>query len=277
MRDFNAYGTPSGIFLGLAFHDFATASVILFSKLDSAKSFLWQSSFFTWIILALFIIAQFIGLDYFMSPYELTNIGYVLVANYLLNILTTLGITTMMVYRVKIFFGKSSTIFKVMIAFQLIVLAFKGVGSFFGCLVSYQFQTGVSQLATNVHFRDIGLFEAIGQAAEGIFSACGSTAFIYALTSSHSKQRQKTFADIAVTPIGMRLIAILLLNFTIAVFGVWDYFDDNYIDHTGFFMPSWTYALQLHTFLDLSYISAKKIVFGQVSSSYKMSGKDNSA
>jgi hypothetical protein len=67
--------------------------------------------------------------------------------------------------------------------------------------------------------------------------------------------------------IGRRLAAIFLLNVIIAVFSMWLIRDNNHISHTSYYLTSYAYALQLHTFLDLSYVSAKEIILEQLNQS----------
>ena len=70
MRNNEAYSTTSGLLIGLGIPDFLASLMILTSKAKTASNtILWRTALATWISLGLFLIFQFLVLDYLTSPY----------------------------------------------------------------------------------------------------------------------------------------------------------------------------------------------------------------
>ncbi|KAJ3274432.1 hypothetical protein HDV01_003036 [Terramyces sp. JEL0728] len=168
--------------------------------------------------------------------------------------------------RVKIFYAERKALYYGMVAFGIIVILLKGFGDFLGILVSYQ--TGLGQYASPMdhpYYRSIALVMAAATAFEAVYSALGSYLFIsFLLSASHS--------DSAIDKVRMvkeeviSLSVIMFAELVMTILAIWVKFDDNYISHVAFFMPSFVYALELKTFLALSYHSAKKIISAQKTS-----------
>jgi hypothetical protein len=76
------------------------------------------------------------------------------------------------------------------------------------------------------------------------------------------RSNRELFAKIVSEHEGIRFILIMLLNFLCAALGVTAILQGKHsnLTHTALYLPSWIYSLALYTFLQSSYVSAKKLV-----------------
>ncbi|KAJ3261165.1 hypothetical protein HK103_006474 [Boothiomyces macroporosus] len=266
-RDYVAYTTPSAIIIGIGLHSLFSAAIMIVN-VENKKTPVWRVSLLSFLLLTLFMGLQFHIVDFFTSPYLTPNgyFDYVFCAGYVTNILLTISIAALLLMRVKIFYSERKSLYYGMIALGMLVIMLKGLGDFLGIYVSYQ--TGVGMYASpfdHPYYSDIALVMAIATAFEAIFSALGSYLFIsFLLSASHSDSAIDKVRMVKEEVISLTIIMISQLFMT--VLAIWVKFDDNYISHVAFFMPSFVYALELKTFLALSYYSAKKIISAQKTS-----------
>ncbi|KAJ3360104.1 hypothetical protein HDU91_004707, partial [Kappamyces sp. JEL0680] len=276
MRDYNAYLTPSGIFTGMALYELFSAWLLLF-RIPNKNTGLWKMSLVTSLLMIFIVVVDMVALDYLSSPYVSPSwfIGTCFVAAYFFNIFGTVLLAVMFLMRIKIFYGVKSNFYKSMMALSIVMIAVKGAGDALGVYVSYSFANGsYSSPVSHPLYKDIPLVLAIATTLEGIFSAAGSISFLYYLTdfngSNWSQLREKVFMKE-----GSRLVLIVCIHAVIVYLGICVYFDDNYISHCGFFLPALAYSLELNTFLDLSYNSAKEILSEAQSAMTKQTTSSN--
>jgi hypothetical protein len=264
MRATIAYGTPSAVFIGMALYELSNSLLLLYNRYrSSGRTLLWRLSIVTWFAIVFTVAIQLIALDYFMSPYELGSLGIWLAAGFGAAIIAAFLTVLLILYRVYMFYGKTHLGTMAMTVLALVVVVMKAIGNGQGVLMSIGFQRNKSfdgGLITRM-----AAANALGTLGEAIYSTLGSIAFLHALTDSKSKWT--FFRRLMFKEIGRRLAAIFLLNVIIAVFSIWLIRDDNHISHTSYYLTSYAYALQLHTFLDLSYVSAKEIILEQLNQS----------
>jgi hypothetical protein len=214
--------------------------------------------------MAAFVSVDIIILDYISSPYQSTIpglIGWLFLVAYSLNIFGTIMLATLFLFRIKIFHGASSSFYKTMVGFAVIVIFVKAAGDFIGIYVTYSFATGKYESPLkHPLYKTIPLVLAIGTALEGIFSAAGSVSFIYYLTDFKDRRDWNALREKVLQTEGARLTLIICVHAVIVYLGICVVIDDNYVSHTGFFLPALAYALELSTFLDLSFNSARKIL-----------------
>jgi hypothetical protein len=261
MRATIAYGTPSAVFIGMAIYELSNSLVLLYSKFrSSGRTLLWRMSMATFVFVVFVVAVQLVALDYFMSPYELPNLGIWLVAAFGTAFIASFAMTILLLYRVYLFYGKSNMGTWAMALLAFVVIVLKGFSSSQGVALSLNFQRSRTFDPTIIE-RMAGA-NAIGTLGEAVYNTLGSLAFLNALTES--KAQFKFFKRIMFKEIGRRLAAIFVLNVIICGFSIWLIRNDNHISHTSYYLTSYGYALQLYTFLDLSYVSAKEIVMEQL-------------
>ncbi|KAJ3323344.1 hypothetical protein HDV06_001864 [Boothiomyces sp. JEL0866] len=266
-REYIAYTTPSAIIIGIGIHSLFSAGIMIVN-VENKKTPVWRVSLLSFILLTMFMGLQFHIVDFFTSPYLTPNgyFDYVFCAGYITNILLTIAIASLLLMRVKIFYSERKGLYYGMIALGILVILLKGFGDFLGIMVSYQ--TGVGEYASpseHPYYSDIALVMAVATAFEAVFSALGSYFFIsFLLSASHSDSAIDKVRMVKEEIISLTVIMVAQLFLT--VLAIWVKFEDNYISHVAFFMPSFVYALELKTFLALSYHSAKKIISAQKTS-----------
>ncbi|KAJ3318975.1 hypothetical protein HDV06_006790 [Boothiomyces sp. JEL0866] len=276
MREFIAYTIPSCLFVGFAIHDLFSSLILLLTKFKTAgNTILWKIAFLTWFFIFALIAVQVMVLDFFASPYVATNmyVGIIIGLNYFMNWLVTLGITFMLVVRIKLFYGKTSTIFKMMTIYGVVVVLLKLAGNILGMYVCYRVANG-QYLIPNFDplYPSVALALAFGLSFEGVFSAIGTVSFLYFLTGFQGFKNE-IISDKKFQYEAARLTVIFGLSVLVSILGIWLAINDNWIDHSAYFIPSCIYSLELLAFLDLSYNNAKDML---VSSKDKSSSKNNS-
>ncbi|KAJ3321312.1 hypothetical protein HDV06_004416 [Boothiomyces sp. JEL0866] len=266
-RDYNAYLSTSGVMLGMGLHNLASAAYILIAKASVArKTVLWILGLFAFLSLSGFLGLQVFTIDYISSPYleGPDFLGKLFFFNYLLNLLTTIFITSLVVVRVRLFFGNSPFTYLMYVMGFFTVIG-KGCGNAVGMYTSARFINGEYRSPPDDPlYPKIALIMAFALTFEAIFTAIGTGSFLAFLLdfdfSSLSRQNDVLYKEV------LRLSLILFFNVLNAIFAVWIAFDDNWISHNGFFMDSLTYSLELYAFLELSYYNAKALVIENMKS-----------
>lgn len=137
-REYLAYLAPAAIIVGAAIPDLGASFLLLASKSTFSNSAIWKISVYTWASLAFLILAQLMISDYLASPYIVPTwfVGVVIAMNYIGNMLVTVGITTLLVLRIRIFYGKSNRFYYSMMIIGVVVILLKawanGIGSYIG-------------------------------------------------------------------------------------------------------------------------------------------------
>ncbi|KAJ3275591.1 hypothetical protein HDV01_007594 [Terramyces sp. JEL0728] len=266
-REYNSYLSTSGVMLGMGLHNLASAAYILIAKASVArKTVLWVLGLFAFLSLSGFLGLQVLTIDYISSPYleGPDFLGKLFFYNYLLNLLTTICITSLVVIRVRLFFGNSPFTY-LMYVMGFFTIVGKGMGNAVGMYTSSRFISGEYNNPTaDPLYPKIALIMAFALSFEAIFTAVGTGSFLAFLLdfdfSSLNRQNDVLYKEV------LRLCLILCFNVINAIFAVWIAFDDNWISHNGFFMDSLTYSLELYAFLELSYYNAKSLVIENIKS-----------
>ncbi|KAJ3275590.1 hypothetical protein HDV01_007593 [Terramyces sp. JEL0728] len=249
--------------LGMALHNLASAAFILIVKAKLAyKTGLWNVAILAWLSLTGFVVLQIIAIDYISSPYMTGNsfLGMIFLLNYCFNFLTTIFVTALIVIRIRLFYG-ASTFSYIMYFMGFLTILGKGAGNGIGVVVSVQY----IQLIYNSPVEDplypkIALVMTFALLFEALFTAIGTLSFLSYLTDFKLAEGLFTMQNKVLKKETGKLFLVIFLNFINASFAVWVAFDDNWISHNGFFMDSLTYTLELYAFIELSYISAKKLI-----------------
>ncbi|KAJ3254493.1 hypothetical protein HK103_007129 [Boothiomyces macroporosus] len=282
MRQDNAYCAPAAFFLGLALWDILQSLALLLSKLKTAsKTPIWRVASVTWIFMATFFVLQYMVLDYITSPYEVSNdfFGNLFIFNFIFIFLTTFGVGVMLMTRIRVFYGRPSPVYIIMMVLFIGTVGLKGSADAFGVIVGLDVRRN-KYLVYEDHplYPYVPFYFAIGQVTEAIFSTVGSIAFLYAISNEGGKSKTKVLQGIIIKDYVIRLVLIFGLNITITVFGIIAWLNHGhytYITHMANYLPTTTYALQFYTFLKNSYITARTIIEKkQNSSSREASGID---
>ncbi|KAI8895688.1 hypothetical protein BC833DRAFT_600374 [Globomyces pollinis-pini] len=255
-RSRDAYGVPSSILAGLGLHDLVCCYYLLISKYKSAgRTVLWRISMAILIVLSISLIISAMSIDFFITPYDSNIMGIVFFFGNVFDILVIIGIVTALLYRLRIFYGQTR-FFYAMVVLGAISIILKSVAHGFGMALMLQFQAGIKP-GKNKLLGVISTWTAIASCFEGPFSALTSFFFIYALTDNSETHQLR---EILKKPIGIRLAIVLFLNLVTIILGIWQANNDNFISHLVFYIPNWTYPLQMYCYLDLTYVSAKKLL-----------------
>ncbi|KAJ3272511.1 hypothetical protein HDV01_005462 [Terramyces sp. JEL0728] len=273
-RQDSAYVTPAAIFLGLALHDIVSSLYLLLSKVNTAyKTPIWRVASVTWIFMAIFFVCQFIILDYITSPYVVSNdfFGNLMMLNYIFNYFVTVGVGIMLMTRIRVFYGRQSAVYIIMLILAVATFTLKGMGDTYGTIVGNDMRKNLYlQYESHPLYHYVPFYLAIGQAIEAVFATMGAVAFLYAIGNGVGQSKTKIITEIVIKEDGIRLFIIFCLEATIAVFGIMAWLNGGiftYITHVGLYIPSFVYALQFYTFLQNSYVTAKSIIEKQQNSS----------
>ncbi|KAJ3304462.1 hypothetical protein HDV03_002806 [Kappamyces sp. JEL0829] len=265
LRQDSGYYMASAVIIGLGMHDALGSIYLLLSKARAASQTpIWRLSAVVWIFLAAFLASQATILDYFISPYVVPKqwFGQVLFCNYFFHMITSLGVSLMLLLRLRVFYSPKSAIFLTMIAIGTLFWIFNTVGDVLGIFTAVD-------LWNNEFLRDDDdpwFFYSraslvVGFCLEAAFTTVGSVGFLYALGKGGGRSRKETIYRIVFQKDGLNLLAINGINFLIAIFGVHSMvYGFNFVTRSCLFLPSWSYGLQFATFLKDSYISARRLI-----------------
>ncbi|KAJ3334684.1 hypothetical protein HDU91_002599 [Kappamyces sp. JEL0680] len=259
MRDYQAYGTPSGIILGMGLRYLWRTVLLLIQKSNTRHTILYQLSCLACFLVSVMSAVQIVLLDFFSSPYYLDYSGYLLVVGYALNALSTILISILMLYRILVVYGLSHKLTWSMFALAVVVVAGKIIGNFYGIATAWRFQTGQYSSPTQDPL--------FGNVARGVFLSICSVAFLYGLTLSWDLSEHLKVASFMQT--FLCLMLILATNIANAVLATVAAVNDNYISHVGFYLTGFSYALTIYTFVDLSYVTARELILSQLNSQPK--------
>lgn len=257
LRTSNAYLATSTVLVGAAIPDFGASFMLLAGKFSSRQTAVWKLAVFTWISLGMFLTAQFLVLDFISSPYKAPSywFGTIIGANYFSNFLVTVGISILLVLRIRIFYGKKNGFYKAMLLAGFIVGLLKGAANALGVYISYKAATlKIPAPQFDPNYKYIAPAFAISMTGEGIFAIVGTLSFISFLRGDNTNSSKLVNKEI------FRIAIISILNIICVALAIWITFDDNYINHSSFWIPSLIYSMELFCFLDLSYNSARAIL-----------------
>ncbi|KAI8895367.1 hypothetical protein BC833DRAFT_601473 [Globomyces pollinis-pini] len=283
MRNPEAFLTPSTLLLGIGLSEqIASFSLLLMKGSSASKTLIWRTAAVSWCFISVFLIFQVIVIDYLASPYIVPNwwIGFIQMMNYLMDILATIAVSVILLLRMRVFYGKRSKMYIIMVLFGFLLLLTKGIGIFYAILVSYDVMTlKIIDYNKNPNFSYVFYYLAIGHSFESVFATIGSVGFLYAIGKGLGQSTKSLYLDILTKYDGIRLILIILLNGFISIFAIVAAIDSHidYVTRIGLYLPAMTYALSFNTFLRISYISAKEILESQFSETLQNYGKSSNS
>ncbi|KAJ3345496.1 hypothetical protein HDU91_007333, partial [Kappamyces sp. JEL0680] len=272
MRVLNAFVTPSGLILGLSLQPLFSSFLILLNKAAVARTTLWRLSLVAFLCVLSFVFWQVIVLDLQASPYPQSThwLGVVLFGNYLTNQLATISIASLLVSRVRIFYGSSSRFAMFMTLFACLVVLAKACGNGIGLKVSVDsYFSRPYDYRDNALYTYIPLVESSAMALEGMFQVSGTVSFIHYLLGGSAFARAKSEQEVnLIKAESLRLFLVASCSIVDIVFALWVVLgSDDYINHNAYYLPSLIYSLMLYSFLDLSYNKAKNILMSRTTSS----------
>jgi hypothetical protein len=269
-RQRNAYVTPAAVILGIALHNLASSVYLLSQKARKASSnWIWKASLMAALVIFGFIVCQMIILDFITSSYIVPDywLGLVQFLIYLFHLLATIAISTVLMLRLSVFYTAYSSLMVSMYFLLFLVIMSKTIGDGFGMILSLAvMRNEYLTYEQHPYFVISQTILGVGATADLLFSVLGSVGFLYALSAIGSNPTKKSFfRDVLFEHDGYRLIMICILHIFICSFALFVSFgrSHTFITRTGLYMPSWVYALELRTFLELSYVTAKEIIIKQ--------------
>lgn len=280
MRDTRAYLIPAAVIVGMTLIPLASSFGLLLKLFKKRNSLVYMSCVCL-LALTSYALLEFVLIDYFASPYKVVNparyVGSLLLAGYLINFVTSCLITLLFLLRIKIFFGRNSKFFKSMSCLAVLLILLRIVGDGTMGYVSYEY-LNESVKAPQMHpwyntgVLSIGLVSAV----EGTFSAIGSLSFLYYLTDLSTSKSWISLRFHILKDECLRVLVIVIGHILVVSLSIWFYINDNYISHTGFYLPALVYALELDFFLDLANSTAGNILAKARMMSNTMSGSSSS-
>ncbi|KAJ3272753.1 hypothetical protein HDV01_005281 [Terramyces sp. JEL0728] len=266
-RQPGAYRTIAGLLIGLGIHNILCAVFVLFQKSQrGSQSAIWYLSLFASFSVIAFLLVQVMMLDFMTSPYAAANwyIGLLLMLNWAFHFLSGVSISIILLCRLCIFYDSRTIITKSMTLLLVLVILVKGASNGLGVYCTYGVFT--NQILTYEDHPQFSLAEALAAGAgvvEGVFSIAGSISFLNALFTSFIDK--SSFAKgILLKHEGYRLMIILVLHILTSVLLLYNAISyQSQYTLLGFYIPSWNYGLEVYTFLELTYHSAKNIILDQ--------------
>jgi hypothetical protein len=262
MREYNSYVTLAAVVNGLAFQELFAAMKILYF-IPHKQTLLFKSSLIAVILIFLVLLTSTIILDYISSPYNAPfgYLGILYGTAYVLNFISSILITFLFMIRIKIFYGRRCLFFKAMTFLGLAVVLVKSAADYFGIKISYAYATGATATPLlDADYYVVPFIMAFGSALEAVFSAAGSMSFLYYLTDFGSGNTWKELRAKVFMKEGVRLLLIVCVHLAIVVSAIFSAISETWISHLGYFLPSLAYAVEIRTFLTLSYRSAPNII-----------------
>jgi hypothetical protein len=160
----------------------------------------------------------------------------------------------------------------------LLLIVAKCIGDGYGIIVSLSImKSEYLKYDKHPYFRISQLVLGISASLDMIFSIIGSIGFLYALGGGENN-KVLFIAKVLLKHDGYRLIVISILHMFICAFAVYvsGGNEHTYITHIGIYIPSWVYALELRTFLDLSFVAARDIILEQGKKTLSYTSQNNS-
>ena len=262
-RQQGGYVTASAFVLGVGLHSCFSCCYLLYSKAATAKNgWIWKLSAATLCSTFLFLLLQMIVLDFMTSPYACPDyfVGLIELLNYLMHFISAVGITTVIIIRLTVFYAKDSYLLITMYVLAGLITVTKLVGDSLGILTSISIMRNeYLRYDDHPYFKYSNPILGASTIIDLIFSVLGSLGFIFALSANNAK---KTFLkDVLIKHHGYRLIVVCVVHVCICVFSVYSVNNvHTAITRVGMYLPSAVIAFELNTFLELSYVTAKAII-----------------
>ncbi|KAI8918113.1 hypothetical protein BC831DRAFT_392159, partial [Entophlyctis helioformis] len=240
-RQADAWKGPAVIFLGIALHDLASAGMFMLSRRESWRTPIFMLAFVCWVLCCVQTSLQIILIDFLVSQYA-----------WLANKFP----------RLRVFHSGASPTFWSLFILALISIGFNLPANITGIMMNLEVIDGKIPVFQMSKMNGLNTFLfSIAHIAEGIFSALASIAFLWAIGTSLGLSKQDLLKQILVKHEGIRFIAIFGLNVILAAFALHAYlWDFNYVTQSAYYLAPWIYALEIHSFLLTSYVSARNMI-----------------
>jgi hypothetical protein len=194
-------------------------------------------------------------------------LGLIQFLNYFFHLLATIGISSVLMLRLSVFYTATSALMMTMYLLVSLVIVSKAVGDGYGMVMSLSIMRNeYLRYEQHPYFLRSQMILGIGASVDMLFSVLGSVGFLYALYAADAETTKKSFIkDVLFEHEGYRLVMVCFLHMFICGFAMFVSTGrpHTHITHTGLYIPSWVYALELRTFLELSYVTAKEIILKQ--------------
>ncbi|KAJ3256248.1 hypothetical protein HK103_005611 [Boothiomyces macroporosus] len=266
-RQPGAYRTIGGLLIGLGIHNILCAIFVLAQKSQrGAQSAIWYLSLFASVSVVAFLSVQVMMLDFMTSPYAAPDwyIGLLLMLNWAFHFLSGVSISIILLSRLRIFYNGYTVMIKSMTLLLVLVILVKGVSNGLGVYCTYGvFSNQYLQYEDHPLFSLAESLAAGAGVVEGVFSIVGSISFLNALFTSFIDK--STFVKgVLVKHEGYRLMIILILHTLTSVLLLYNAISyQSQYSLLAFYIPSWNYGLEVYTFLEMTYHSAKNIILDQ--------------
>ncbi|KAJ3321201.1 hypothetical protein HDV06_004544 [Boothiomyces sp. JEL0866] len=240
IRQESAYRAFAALMLGIAVHNYSSSGLLLISKADKANTgWIWRLSCLAWLFSVGFLVVQMIILDFLTSPYAVPDWWVGLVNS-------SLYVISMVILLVTIFVSRT-------------------ISDMTGVYISYTVvQNKYLAYEQHPYFPFCEKVTAVSAIIEAIYSTLGSLGFLNSLAEAVQSNKKSFFMNVLVKHEGYRLVLIVILQCLTAILLLWEsIFGRTVVTNSALYIPSWTYSLELVAFLELSYVTAKKIMLEQ--------------
>ncbi|KAJ3272754.1 hypothetical protein HDV01_005282 [Terramyces sp. JEL0728] len=268
IRQESAYRAFAALMLGIAVHNYSSSGLLLISKADKANTgWIWRLSCLAWLFSVGFLIVQMIILDYLTSPYAVPDwwVGLVVLLNFLFHYLGALFIAWTLLIRLRVFYPNSSLYVISMIVLLVTIFVSRTVSDMTGVYISYTvLQNKYLAYEQHPYFSFCEKVTAVSAIIEAVYSSLGSLGFLNSLADAVQSNKKSFFMNVLVKHEGYRLVLIVVLQSLTGILLLWEsIFGRTVITNSALYIPSWTYSIELVAFLELSYVTAKKIMLEQ--------------
>ncbi|OAJ43898.1 hypothetical protein BDEG_27211 [Batrachochytrium dendrobatidis JEL423] len=257
---YNAYQTPSAIFMGIAFHQVISALFFIATRRRPLHTAIDLIALVSLIVCAGQIYVHTLLIDQFISPETTVEnwVEWLAASGYLLTFLTSTGVLVLMVARLRVF-HKGTPVFWIITA---------GIVASFACqhslvhLAYYRILSSSEDklsLFQKVHY--FILLFAIKCIFEGIISATPSLIFLWTISKGTGVHRSEFIKQLFLKYEGFRFVVIFVLNITMAGFAVHSaYTGEPFVAYTAWFFSPMMYGLEIYTFLLVSFVAPSDIL-----------------
>ncbi|KAJ3318050.1 hypothetical protein HDV06_000862 [Boothiomyces sp. JEL0866] len=237
--------------------------VLLQKYKNSALGTLWYMSLFASISITSFQSVQMILLDFLTSPYAASDgyLGILLMLNWSFYFLSGSSIAIIIQRRLQVIYEKDTTLFQSMNFLLILLLTTKGTACGLGVYCGYGvYKNYYLKYDDHPLFHTVETISAFGGLLEAVYSSTGSILFLSALNTM-GQDFIPFMLKVIANHEGHRLILILVMHAATATMMMYNAFSyQTGYTLLAFYLPSWTYGLEVYTFLDLAYHSAKDIL-----------------
>ena len=237
-RNHDSYVSLAGILLGAALPELISTLVVLLGRAESYKTTMWILSFYSATMLLIYMISQFLVLDFVASPYKVPEhfLGIMLMANYGFNLLVSVGISILFAYRIALFHGKRSAIALVFYGFCGLVICGKAIANAIGFKIgidTYNLVYGLDY-RSNPLYNLVPIGMSVAMSVEAVYSTVGSLVFLSFVTGKSNLKELGKADSAVIRRESFRIKLIALTNFLNLLLAVWVAFDDNFISHVAY-------------------------------------------